>query len=678
MKWFYDLKVRNKLFLSFAGAVLIVLVIAFVSYAELKSSNQSLENMYKEHYLASLQAAELKSDINGVRAYLLNMTIQNEKTQKDVYHKKIQQLTLQIDNSFEQWFKHEGESNKYQEQYKEMDSIFTKLQKTWTDFRNTRDSKIIPLIYAGKNKEATAIASGIQAKRFQEMVTTADMLINKEKSEARAEITQSESDYFRTLVLYILLTLGAVTSGIVMAMFISRIVAGRLKKVAQKMNQISRGDFTVEKMDVDSKDEIGELIGDTNKLIDDLKPAIGGVIQSSVRVAKFADKVGKLAGSIEETSKQVSSAIAQISQGVSEQGKNTTEVSTTATEISQAIDSVAKGSQDQSEQVVNITKQIENLTQTIEGVVDNVGTTVKISDESAEAAETGSSAIEKALTGFENVRLLVTKNAEEIEALGERSKEISNIVEIIDDLADQTNLLALNAAIEAARAGEHGKGFAVVADEVRKLAERSTKATKEIGELISQVQSATDRAVESMKKGVDEIEEGSSLAGDAGTKLKQLVSSVKQVTLQVSQVAELSQQMKDISKRASDSVLNIAAITEESAAAVEEVAGSASNVADNITSIAAITEESAAASEEVAAQTEEQTAIITELNNAAQELTKVADDLKFKVEKFKIDEVLKNIEKLKPYEDKDGGNEEFDLSKTMSTKVQNPYLKVMN
>lgn len=134
---------------------------------------------------------------------------------------------------------------------------------------------------------------------------------------------------------------------------------------------------------------------------------------------------------------------------------------------------------------------------------------------------------------MERIKTTVTESGERIKQLGEQSKAIGEIIQVIDDIAEQTNLLALNAAIEAARAGEHGKGFAVVADEVRKLAERSGKATKEIANLIISIQKGTDNAVSAMEKGISEVENGSRFAHDAGQALKEILVTVERANQQV-------------------------------------------------------------------------------------------------------------------------------------------------
>jgi methyl-accepting chemotaxis protein len=167
---------------------------------------------------------------------------------------------------------------------------------------------------------------------------------------------------------------------------------------------------------------------------------------------------------------------------------------------------------------------------------------------------------------------VVQKSALTVQALGKSSDQIGEIVQVIDDIADQTNLLALNAAIEAARAGEQGRGFAVVADEVRKLAERTTKATKEIAGMIRQIQKDTSGAVESMSKGTEEVEKGKALADKAGESLKEIIKGAEKAVDVITQVAAASEEQSSTSEQISKSIEMINNVTRESTEGIQQIA----------------------------------------------------------------------------------------------------------
>jgi methyl-accepting chemotaxis protein len=234
------------------------------------------------------------------------------------------------------------------------------------------------------------------------------------------------------------------------------------------------------------------------------------------------------------------------------------------------------------------------------------------------------------------IQAVVGQAAGKVRELGVLGQKIGAVVETIDDIAEQTNLLALNAAIEAARAGEHGKGFAVVADEVRKLAERSGRETKQIADLIAQVQTGTQEAVAAMDSGAATVELGSQKAAQAGAALEQILAAVQETVRQVGEIASSSQRMASGARSVTNAMHSISAVVEESSAATEEMAAQASAVTNAIQSIAAVSEEQSAATEEVSASTEQMSAQVEEMSAQAQELADTADQLKQLVSRFRL------------------------------------------
>jgi len=279
---------------------------------------------------------------------------------------------------------------------------------------------------------------------------------------------------------------------------------------------------------------------------------------------RIADSINKLGESISAILQEVVDA--------------TQATSSAASQISSSSEELASGSQELSSQVHEIASAIEQMTSTIIQTSKSTNRTADNSKHSVEVAQKGGEVILQTVDGISKIAEVVNKASEIIQELGKNSQQIGDIVQVIDEIADQTNLLALNAAIEAARAGEQGRGFAVVADEVRKLAERTTKATKEIAQMIRKIQTDTKNAVESVSEGAVVVEEGKKLASKAGQSLKEIISSANEVVDLANQVASASEEQSSTAEQISKNIESISHVTNESASGIQQIARSADDL----------------------------------------------------------------------------------------------------
>ena len=253
-------------------------------------------------------------------------------------------------------------------------------------------------------------------------------------------------------------------------------------------------------------------------------------------------------------------------------GASARAVAESGTTIGSTTEELAAGAIEQSSQTNEVASAVEEMTRTIVENSRNASKAAETAQRARETAEAGGEVVEQTVIGMQRISEVVHSSARIVQELGTSGDQIGEIIVVIEDIADQTNLLALNAAIEAARAGEQGRGFAVVADEVRKLAERTTKATREIGAMIERIQADTVGAVHSMDQGTVEVESGIALADKAGVALRRIVETTREVTDVVSQIAAASEEQSATAEQISKNVEAINSVSQESANGTQQIA----------------------------------------------------------------------------------------------------------
>jgi methyl-accepting chemotaxis protein len=253
-------------------------------------------------------------------------------------------------------------------------------------------------------------------------------------------------------------------------------------------------------------------------------------------------------------------------------------VSSASTEIKHGTEQLASGAKEQSSEAAEVATAMEEMSKTIHNSSKSAGETEAIAKQAKNAAEEGGKIVQDTIVEMNEIASVVKRSAETVTVLGKSSDEIGEIITVIQAIADQTNLLALNAAIEAARAGEQGRGFAVVADEVKKLAERTTNATKEISAMIKQIQRETKEAVVSMQQGSTKVSAGIRLADRAGDSLKEIVSLSQHVTEMIAQIAVASEEQSTVSAQISKNIEAINSVTQQNESATEQIAQTSDNL----------------------------------------------------------------------------------------------------
>jgi methyl-accepting chemotaxis protein len=385
--------------------------------------------------------------------------------------------------------------------------------------------------------------------------------------------------------------------------------------------------------------EQGEIVGAVEYVMElsEIYGVIGKVVEVAGNVSAASQQLFSAAEQAGGAATQLAATIQQVAEGTARQSEEVSRAAQTVEQVNRAIDGVAKGSQEQAEAVNKSSDISTQLTAVIQQVSANAKNSASGADKAAAAARAGTQTVEETIEGMYGIKAKTGLAAEKVQEMGQRSGQIEAIVETIEDIASQTNLLALNAAIEAARAGEHGKGFAVVADEVRKLAEKSAAATGEIASLIKGIQQTVAEAVQAMGEGTDEVEAGMSRANKAGEALMNILEASESVNEQVEEIAAAAERMASQSDGLVNAMNTVSAVVEENTATAEEMAASSGQVGEAIDGIASIGEENSAAAEEVSAATEEMSAQVEEVSASAGSLAEMARALQAAVAQFDLD-----------------------------------------
>jgi methyl-accepting chemotaxis protein len=373
-----------------------------------------------------------------------------------------------------------------------------------------------------------------------------------------------------------------------------------------------------------------------NEACDGLDGIMGEVQVASDAVAQTGGLLNAAARETGAAIGQVAGTIQQVAAGAADQAHGASETSRAVTDLTTVISSVGTGATETSARLLTATTTIGSMAAAI-GELESASTEVRdVSASAARAAVNGAAAVTETVTGMARIKAAVDASTLTVTELSAKGERIGAIVETIDDIADQTNLLALNAAIEAARAGEQGRGFAVVADEVRRLAERSGRATKEIAILIAEVQASTRQAVTAMGVGSTEVEAGSHLAAKSGDALDEIATSITATRAAVERIATAIGEMSSASSGVTIEMSEVAAIAEANLEAATRMADTAGLVSRSVESIAAVSQENSAAAQEVSAATEEMSAQAEEVSASAQALSDMADGLDAIVGRFQL------------------------------------------
>jgi methyl-accepting chemotaxis protein len=494
---------------------------------KLNNINKTADDISKKQLPGLLSLTKFNDQFGTFRRGELAMILVHG--QKDLVDKYIERNQETLDKmkkepaTFEKLFETDEEKKMYGEVTKAMQLYFAEYPK------------IIQLVQEDKEAEATALMRGDSSKYFYQALKALQAIA---EDQTKQTVTQSQnmSAGSSAARIWIMVALVAcIATGLLEAILIARMISTPLRDLARKAEQIAGGDLNVT-VEQNSRDEVGQLSG------------AFGVMTRNLR-----DLIGRLTS----TSLELSSASSQLKATAEQMSVGTEEVAAQAGTVATASEEMSATSAD---------------------IARNCHMAADSAQQAATTTQNGFEVVRHTVDGIRQRGEEARTNAKNIESLGARSDQIGAIVGTIEDIADQTNLLALNAAIEAARAGEQGRGFAVVADEVRALAERTTRATREIGEMIKAIQNETRSAIVTMEAGVKGSEQGATAAGHLETSLEAILEQVNAVSMQVSQIATASEQQTATTGEITNNIHQITQVVHETSRGAQESASAASGL----------------------------------------------------------------------------------------------------
>ena len=526
--WLSNLQMTKKLLVSPVTAILFLVIFGIASYGGFFRQKAALDDIFNtrfSYYQSTAGVIIGLKEVHGNIYKLLSWVGSNyEKSRIDALSDEQFATLKKVIAEIDEGLKLKGLTKAEREHLQTASAQLLKYQDAL--------KQIVGL------DQATASMLMTQADDlFQGISKNLDQMLVLEKKLSKDQYTSSGTTFRLVLIISAIAFLAAVILPFLISMIMRALIVAPINKTVDAIEAVAQGDLT-KRIDVTSKDEIGEMAKHFNQ---------------------FAEK-------LHETIRQVA--------------RSSDEVSNAAEALDAGAEHMATGVEEAAMQVNSVATASEEMSKTTSEIAQNCMTAAKSSEKADESAKTGEAIIRETILVMNRISERVKDSSDIIRSLGARSDQIGQIVGLINDVADQTNLLALNAAIEAARAGEHGRGFAVVADEVRKLAERTSHATKEIGDTIRAMQAETKKAVSSMEEGVNEVGQGTLEAGKSGDALKEILHQINKVTSEINQIAVASEQETATTNEIAVSIQQISMVMQETAQRIQDNAGSSTQLAN--------------------------------------------------------------------------------------------------
>ncbi len=524
-----NLKIGMRLGIGFAVISLFLLIIGAYSIVKLNQLDTEITKLVEDKYPKAVMLNDIRNQINIVARAVRNMIILDDKEETKRSMKMIADAREAVNKDLEKLGK-VVRSDTGKAALKEL-----------TDARAaylTDQKTVISHLEAGERDKARDVIAASLRKTQASYLDAINKMLEHQNKEVEKVGAEADRNVMQARTIVIALLLVSIILAVVFSILIVRSITRPIEPMVAAAKRIAEGDLNVA-IEHRSNDEIGQLSDSLRIMAENLKRMISQVSSTSTQIAAASSQLHSTAEQIATGAEEVAAQAATVATA-------SEEMSATSGDIAQNCQLAAEGAQ-----------------------------------LAAQTASDGATVVEKTVTVMGQIAEKVMESAKTVESLGARSDQIGAIIGTIEDIADQTNLLALNAAIEAARAGEQGRGFAVVADEVRALAERTTRATKEIGEMIKAIQRETKGAVAAMEQGVQQVENGTMEAAKSGEALQNILEQVNNVAMQVHQIATAAEEQTATTSEISSNMIQITDVVQQTSHGAQESATAAAQLNSN-------------------------------------------------------------------------------------------------
>jgi methyl-accepting chemotaxis protein len=519
MTWFGHLPTRRKLFLSFGLMIAFLLAVIATAYRSLQALQSNAST--------TISLLRVENNLNSQRASLLTMMMLSNRVERDALKASIQQDSRDNDETLRR-LSQAQDGIQISQQLEQLAAVRA-------TFKETRDGQVIPLIYAGKIAEARAIALGVQRERFNTIQALDNQMIEIAQQQSAR---RNRSD----IVIFGTAGVGAVVAGLLLVSLLNRLIAVPLKEISAVAERMARGDLAVDTSEMSAtgrRDEVGVLaqtFSQMRRSLSDTAGVAGHLAGGDLRVqvAPQSDKdvlgnsFAQMVANLRRQTSEIAEASSLLGSVVSQMSASTTELAASAAQTATA--------------VTETTATVEEIRQTAHVSSDKARVVAENAQDAARISQAGRHATDETSRGMERIREQMEAIGDSMMRLSEQSAAIAQIIASVDDLAQQSNLLAVNAAIEAAKAGEQGKGFAVVAQEVKSLADQSKQSTTQVRTILNDIQKAAAAAVMATEQGNKAVEAGVQQAAEAGESIQALSGSIGLAAQSATQIAASSQQ----------------------------------------------------------------------------------------------------------------------------------------